>query len=67
MRELKGGAGRDEWLFLRATQTGDRLDLSVVKDDTLKDLSEREALRQIKARIRDEALYERWAVCMSQK
>src|SRR5262249_43470916 len=64
VHELKGTPKTTEWLFLRARRAGkDRLELSVVKDDALKDLREPEALRQIKQRARDEALYGLWASC----
>jgi hypothetical protein len=68
VRELKGTTKPAEWLFLRARRAGkDRLELSVVKDDTLKDLREPEALRQIKQRAGDETLYGLWASCTLEK
>ena len=56
--------GQDKWFFVRAASPSDaELVLSIVKKDELKDLDEPAALREIRRRANDDALYERWAAC----
>jgi hypothetical protein len=64
VKELKPGAGDAKWVFMRAlTPSPSRLSVSLVKDDDLKKLSEPDALREIRRRVADEALYAPWATC----
>ena len=54
----------DKWFFVRAVSPVDsELVLSVVRGEALKDLDEAGALREIRRRVNDEALYEPWAKC----
>jgi hypothetical protein len=67
VQELKSPPVRTPWTFLRAERRKDgRLELSVVKKDSLKDLSERAPLREIERRVKDDELYELWAVCAAE-
>jgi hypothetical protein len=64
VRELKPDGRDTKWVFLRAlTPTESDLALAVVKDDDLGRLSEPDALREIRRRVRDESLYKPWATC----
>ena len=64
VRELKADGRDTKWVFMRVlTPTESQLLLWVVKDDDLKKLSEPEALREIRRRVRDESLYKPWATC----
>jgi hypothetical protein len=64
VQELKSLPGTTPWYFLRAVRRKDGgLELSVVKKDSLKDLVERAAIRAIERRVKDDELYEPWAVC----
>jgi hypothetical protein len=64
--ELKE-AGASSWTFLRATRHGGVLSLSVVNKDSLKGTGEAGVLNEIARRVKDEALYESWAVCTVEK
>lgn len=64
VRELKPDGRDTKWVFLRAlTPTESDLALAVVKDDDLGKLTEPDALREIRRRVRDESLYKPWANC----
>jgi len=64
VRELKPDGRDTKWVFMRAlTPTESQLLLAVVRDDDLKKLSETEALREIRRRVKDESLYKPWATC----
>ena len=64
VRELKPDGRDTKWVFMRAlTPAESQLQLSLVKDDELKKLSEAEALREIRRRVGDESLYSPWATC----
>lgn len=64
VRELKPDGRDTKWVFMRAlSPTESKLSLSIVKDDDLKKLDEAQALREIRRRVHDEALYQPWAAC----
>ncbi|HEX4943447.1 MAG TPA: hypothetical protein VFV55_03780 [Usitatibacteraceae bacterium] len=65
VRELKADGRDTKWVFLRAlAPTESELLLWLVKDDSLKELGEPQALREIRRRVKDESLYKPWATCM---
>jgi len=64
VRELTTESVTSRWTFLRATRrSGGALSLSVVNKDALKDSREPAARHEIARRVKDEALYEPWAIC----
>ena len=64
VKELKADGRDAQWVFMRAlTPTESQLHLALVKSDDLKKLSEQEALREIRRRVKDESLYKPWASC----
>lgn len=64
VRQLKPDGRDTKWVFMRAlSPVESELLLSVVKDDDLKKLSEPDALREIRRRVKDENLYKMWATC----
>jgi len=68
VQELKAESVTSSWSFVRATRRGgDALSLSIVNKNALKDSREPAALNEIARRIKDEALYEPWAICTVEK
>jgi hypothetical protein len=64
VQELTFRVSGQGWLFLRAIRGGgSSLKLSVVKEDSLNGLTGSAALREIKRRVADSALYGDFATC----
>ena len=64
VRELKLDGRDTKWVFMRAlTPTESQLQLWLVKEEDLKKLSEPDALKEIRRRVKDESLYKLWSTC----
>lgn len=64
VRELKLDGRETKWVFMRAlTPTESQLQLWLVKEEGLKKLSEPDALKEIRRRVKDESLYKLWSTC----